>query len=83
MKPGRWISPADSIPNGQRVAEAAAATDPATVPTKIAVLVSEASGMTLSRMHQVLREDQGGSQRIRLFWDRNECLDWLERAPQG
>jgi hypothetical protein len=64
-----------------QVAQAAAATDPATVPTKIAILVSEGSGMTLSRMYQVLREDQGGSRKIRLFWDRNECLDWLELAP--
>jgi hypothetical protein len=61
-----------------QVAQAAAATDSTTVPTKIAILVSEASGMTLSRMYQVLREDQGGSRSIRLFWDRKKCLDWLE-----
>ena len=60
-----------------QVAQAAAATDPTTIPTKIAILVSEASGMTLSRMYQVLREDQGGSRSIRLFWDRKKCLDWL------
>lgn len=59
------------------VASAAAATDSKTKPTKIAVLVSEATGMGLSRMYQVLREDQGGSRRIRLFWDRGKCLDWL------
>jgi len=59
------------------VASAAAATDSETKPTKIAVLVSEASGMGLSRMYQVLREDKGGSRKIRLFWDREECLDWL------
>jgi hypothetical protein len=59
------------------VASAAAATDSETKPTKIAVLVSEASGMGLSRMYQVLRGDKGGSRNIRLFWHREECLDWL------
>ncbi len=68
----------DLTPSGlAKVAEAAAATDLQTIPTKIAVLVSEASGMGLSRMYQVLRQDQGGSRSIRLFWDRGECLEWL------
>jgi hypothetical protein len=66
-----------------RVAEAAAATDSDSIPTKIAVLVSESSGMTLSRMYQVLREDQGGSRRIRLFWDREACLAWLGLPQAG
>ena len=65
------------------VASAAAATDSETKPTKIAVLVSETSGMGLSRMYQVLREDKGGSRRIRLFWDRKECLDWLGLDESG
>ena len=74
----------DLTPSGlARVAEAAAATDPQTLPTKIAVLVSEASGMGLSRMYQVLRQDQGGSRSIRLFWDQGECLEWLGFPEEG
>ena len=65
------------------VASAAAATDSETKPTKIALLVSEASGMGLSRMYQVLREDQGGNRKVRLFWDRGECLEWLGLDEDG
>lgn len=59
------------------VAQAAAATDPQAEPVKIAILVSEALGMGLSRMYQSLREAKGGRRHTRVFWDRDECLEWL------
>ena len=70
-----------TLPGLAKVAEAAAATDLEAVPTKIAILVSEATGMGFSRMYQVLREDQGGHRRIRLFGDRAECIEWLGLPP--
>ena len=59
------------------VAAAAAATDPEAGPTKIALLVSETLGMGLSRMYQALRETKGGRRQTRVFWDRDECREWL------
>jgi hypothetical protein len=59
------------------VAAAAAATDPEADPTKIAILVSEARGLGLSRWYQSRRESQGGSRLTRVFWDEAECREWL------
>jgi hypothetical protein len=59
------------------VAEAAAATDPEADPTKIAILVSESLGLGLSRMYQTLRESKGGRRATRVFWDEDECREWL------
>jgi len=59
------------------VASAAAQTDPEGGPIKIAILVSEALGMGLSRMYQSLREVKGGRRETRVFLDRDECHDWL------
>ena len=67
-----------TLPGLAKVAEAAAATDSEAVPTRIAILVSESTGMGISRMYQVLREDKGGQRRIRLFSDRSECFEWLD-----
>jgi len=60
------------------VAALAAATDPEADPTKIAILISEAQGMVVSRMYQSLRESKGGRRQTRVFWDRTECREWLE-----
>lgn len=60
------------------VASAAAETDPHSTPTKIAILVSQAYGMGLSRMYQSFRENKGGVRETRIFWDREECLEWLD-----
>ena len=78
----------DLTPTGlASIAEAAVATDLDTVPTKIALLVSEASSLGLSRMYQILREDKGGHRATRLFTDRGESLRWLDLpsdwAPAG
>lgn len=59
------------------VAAAAAATDPEASPVKIALLVSEAQGMIVSRLYQSLRESKGGKRATRVFWDRTECREWL------
>ena len=59
------------------VAAAAAATDPDASPIKIALLVSEAQGMIVSRLYQSLRESKGGKRETRVFWDRTECREWL------
>lgn len=59
------------------VAALAAATDPKADPTKIAILISEAQGMVVSRMYQSLRESKGGRRQTRVFWDRTECREWL------
>ena len=60
-----------------RVAECAAATDPQVGPVKIALLVSEALGVGLSRMYQTLRESKGGRRHTRVFRNEAECRDWL------
>ena len=59
------------------VAAAAAATDPEASPTRIAILISEAQGMVVSRLYQSLREAKGGRRQTRVFWDRTECREWL------
>ncbi len=59
------------------VAEAAAATDPAAEATKIAILVSEAHGLGISRYYQSLREAKGGRRYTRVFRDPEECREWL------
>lgn len=59
------------------VAEAAAATDPAAEPTKIAILVSETHGLGISRYYQSLREAKGGQRLTRVFRDSAECREWL------
>ncbi|MGD2122023.1 MAG: hypothetical protein PVJ76_09780 [Gemmatimonadota bacterium] len=59
------------------VAAAAAATDPAQGPVKIAILVSETRGMGVSRLYQSLRESKGGRRHTRVFWDPTECREWL------
>jgi len=60
------------------VASAAAATDSGGDPVKIAILVSQALGLGLSRMYQTLREMKGGHRLTRVFQDRLECMEWLE-----
>lgn len=64
------------------VASAAVATDPQASANKIAILVSQALGMGLSRMYQTLREVKGGYRLTRVFWDRSECMEWLGLALQ-
>ena len=59
------------------LAAMAASTDPEAEPTKIAILISEAHGMGISRLYQSLRESKGGRRQSRIFWDREECLEWL------
>ncbi|MBT8396020.1 MAG: hypothetical protein HKO65_15250 [Gemmatimonadetes bacterium] len=63
------------------VAAAAAASDSDVAPTKIAILISEARGMGVSRLYQSLRESKGGRRHTRVFWDRTECLEWLGLTP--
>ncbi len=63
------------------VAAAAAATDPAHRPVKIAILVSETRGMGVSRLYQSLRESKGGRRHTRVFWDPMECREWLGLDP--
>jgi len=60
-----------------KVATTAAPTDPTESPTKIAILVSEAVGMGISRMYQSLREGQGGRRAVRVFWDLEDLLPWI------
>jgi len=68
----------DLTPSGlASIAEAAVATDLESVPTKIALLVSESTSLGFSRMYQILREDKGGHRATRLFTDREESLRWL------
>jgi hypothetical protein len=64
-----------------QVAAAAAPTDPEEAPTKIAILVSEALGMGVSRMYQALREGKGGRRVLRIFWDREDLVAWLGLSP--
>lgn len=64
------------------VASAAAPTDPKESPTRIGILVSEAVGMGISRMYQSLREGKGGRRALRVFWDREELLSWMD-LPGG
>ena len=63
------------------VAAAAAATDPEAAPVKIALLVSEAQGMIVTRLYQSLRESKGGRRQTRVFWDESECREWLGLTP--
>jgi len=60
------------------VAAAAAPTDPEESPTRIGILISEAVGMGISRMYQSLREGKGGRRALRVFWDREELLSWMD-----
>jgi hypothetical protein len=60
-----------------RVAEAAAATDPGSSPTRIALLVCEPLGVGLSRIYQSLRETKGGTRTARVFFRASDVLDWL------
>lgn len=64
-----------------QVAAAAAPTDPEESPTKIAILVSEAVGIGVSRMYQTLREGKGGRRALRIFWEREDLLTWMELPP--
>jgi hypothetical protein len=64
------------------VAAAAAPTDPEESPTKIAILISEAVGIGISRMYQTLREGKGGRRAMRIFWEREDLLAWME-LPSG
>jgi len=63
-----------------QVAASAAPTDPEESPTKIAILVSETMGVGISRMYQSLREVKGGRRSLRVFWDREELLTWMEQS---
>ncbi len=63
------------------VAAAAAPTDPEESPTKIAILISEAVGIGISRMYQTLREGKGGRRAMRIFWEREDLLAWMELPP--
>ncbi len=72
----------DLTPMGlAKIAEAAVATDLDSVPTKIALLVSESSALGFSRMYQILREDKGGRRSARVFTDRAASLKWLGLPP--
>ncbi len=61
-----------------KVAAAAAPTDPTETPTRIGILVSEALGMGISRLYQRLREEKGGRRAVRIFWDREDLLAWMD-----
>jgi len=63
-----------------KVAATAAPTDPEESPTKIGILVSETMGVGISRMYQTLRSNKGGKRNLRIFWERLELLEWLERS---
>jgi hypothetical protein len=63
------------------VAAAAVPTDPEESPTKIAILISEAVGIGISRMYQALREGKGGRRAMRIFWEREDLLAWMELPP--
>ncbi|MGD8360621.1 MAG: hypothetical protein PVJ04_04265 [Gemmatimonadota bacterium] len=63
------------------VAAAAVPTDPEESPTKIAILISEAVGIGVSRMYQTLREGKGGRRAMRIFWEREDLLAWMELPP--
>ena len=63
-----------------QVAASAAPTDPEESPTKIAILVSETMGVGISRMYQSLREVKGGRRSLRVFWEREELLTWMEQS---
>jgi hypothetical protein len=64
------------------VAAAAVPTDPEESPTKIAILISEAVGIGISRIYQTLREGKGGRRALRIFWEREDLLTWME-LPSG
>jgi hypothetical protein len=70
-----------TYPGLSQVAAAAAPTDPEESPTKIAILVSEAFGMGISRMYQSLREGQGGRRAVRIFWEEDELYAWMKLPP--
>lgn len=61
-----------------RVAAAAAPTDPEDTPTRIAILVSEAVDVGISRMYQTLRETKGGRRNLRIFRDLPPLKAWME-----
>ena len=61
-----------------RVAAAAAPTDPEETPTRIGILVSESVGMGVSRLYQRLREGKGGRRALRIFWQRDDLLEWMQ-----
>ena len=60
-----------------QVAAAAAPTDPEETPTRIGILISEAVGMGISRLYQRLREEKGGRRALRVFWEREDLLEWM------
>lgn len=60
-----------------RVAERAAAADPASRLAKVALLVSEPLALGLSRLYQSLREAKGGSRQVRVLLREEDALDWL------
>jgi hypothetical protein len=64
-----------------KVAAAAVPTDPEESPTKIAILISEAVGIGISRMYQTLREGKGGRRAVRVFWEREDLLAWMDLPP--
>jgi hypothetical protein len=64
-----------------RVAAAAAPTDPEESPTKFAILISEVLGMGVSRMYQSLREGKGGRRALRIFWEEEDLLNWMDLPP--
>jgi len=64
-----------------QVAAAAAPTDPVESPTKFAILISEALGMGVSRMYQSLREGKGGRRALRIFWEEEDLLRWMDLPP--
>lgn len=70
-----------TYPGLSEVAAAAAPTDPEEAPTRIAILVSEAVGIGISRMYQALREEKGGRRVLRIFWDREDLLSWIDLPP--
>ncbi len=63
------------------LASVVAATDPEAIPIKIAILISQSLGMGLSRIYSRLREFKGGRRQTRVFWDRDECMEWLGLIP--
>lgn len=60
-----------------KVAAAAAPTDPEETPTRIGILISESVGMGISRLYQRLREEKGGRRALRVFWEREDLLEWM------
>jgi hypothetical protein len=70
-----------------QVAAAAAPTDPDHTPTQIAILVSEAVGLGVSRIYQTLRESRGGRRNLRIYRDLPSLRAWMglpeDWTPRG